>query len=218
MQRKSRKNQWVVIVSVAVLLHLALFYTVRPSFFSVFKKSIDADTGDGLGQLAPHFIITIPVEIDDSANPLTEQNPVQESATRAPVHHQPTRSPVTPPAKEGYSDEPAADIEQLVGEGPQTLPDNIGPEAVAIPPRPVEITWPDTRRLKHCLGHHVDVRIEVSPEGVILQVKAEETTQPQDCLEAALRSARLIRFEPGLKDGVPVTMWTRIRIEFRKMN
>jgi outer membrane biosynthesis protein TonB len=217
MEQKNRKKHWIVIVSIAVLLHVALFYTVKPGFFAAFKKTVDADAGNGAGQpIPPHFIITIPVEIDDSHSPDIEQNPVQEPATTVSVDHQATESPVTPVVKEGYSDEPAADVDNLLGDAPQTLPDNIGPRAVVIPPRPLEITWPDTRRLKHCLGHHVDVQIEVSSDGSILQVKAADATQPADCIDAALKSARLIVFEPGVKDGLPVTMWTRVRIQFRK--
>ncbi|MFQ5511692.1 MAG: energy transducer TonB [Candidatus Krumholzibacteriia bacterium] len=219
MQRHSRKKRWIVVVSIAVLLHVALFYSVRPSFFSAFRKTIDADSGDGRGQPAPpRFIITIPVEIDDSPSPDMEQNPVQQPTPKVVAEHQATENAVTKELREGYETETPADIENLVGESPQTMPDNIGPEAVVIPPRPLEITWPDTRRLKHCLGHHVDVHIEVSAEGHILQVKADDPGQPPDCIEAALRSARLIVFEPGHKDGHPATMWTRVRIEFRKKN
>ena len=217
MEQKNRKKHWIVIVSIAVLLHVALFYTVKPGFFAMFKKTVDADAGDGAGQpIPPHFIISIPVEIDDSHSPDIEQNPVQEPTTKVSVDHPAMESPVTPVTKEGYSDEPSADVESLVGDAPQTLPDNIGPPAVVILPRPVEITWPDTRSLKNCLGQHVDVQIEVSSDGSILQVKVADATQPAECIAAALQSARLIIFEPGVKDGLPVTMWTRVRIEFRK--
>jgi len=216
MERKSNKH-WIAIISIAVLLHLALFYSVKPGFFRAFKKTIDTGENEGQGQPLPaHFIITIPVEIDDSPNPDMEQNPVQEPVKPVFVDQQTTKNSSTPLDKKGYSDDPAADLESLIGESPQALPDNIGLESVLIPPRPVEITWPDTRRLKHCLGHHVDVEIEVSSDGRILQVKAHRSSQPPDCVEAALQSARFIVFEPGLKDGAPATMWTQIRIEFRR--
>ena len=214
-----RNSHWIAIISIAVLLHLVLFYSIKPGFFTAFKKTVDTGEDTGQGQPLPaHFIITIPVEIDDSPTPDMEQNPVQEPERPVAVNQQTTKNPPTPLNQKGYSDEAASDLESLIGDSPQALPDNIGPEAVLIPPRPVEITWPDTRRLKHCLGHHVDVEIEVSSEGLILQVKAQHSSQPPDCVEAALQSARFIVFEPGLKDGAPATMWTRIRIEFRRKN
>jgi TonB family protein len=80
----------------------------------------------------------------------------------------------------------------------------------------VEITWPDTRQLRHCLGEDIDVRIEVDEDGTVLSVEPVDKKQPKDCMRAAIESARAIVFEPGEVDGVPTRMWTQVRIEFRK--
>jgi hypothetical protein len=87
---------------------------------------------------------------------------------------------------------------------------------VSIPPRPIEITWPDTRSLQHCLGHYIDVKIHVSATGKILDAQAAEEDHPADCLQAALDSANRIIFEPGQIDGQPARMWTLVRIDFRR--
>ena len=91
-----------------------------------------------------------------------------------------------------------------------------GAELVEIPPRPLEITWPDTHDLKHCIGHQIDVRIQVDEDGTILNVEVDDTGQPSDCVMAALESAREIVFSPGLINGKPAKMWTQIRIDFKK--
>jgi hypothetical protein len=85
-----------------------------------------------------------------------------------------------------------------------------------IPPRALEITWPDTRDLGHCLGHHIDIMIQVDEKGSIVSIKPLDSNHPQDCIDAALESARQIVFEPGRVNGVPASMWTQVRIDFRK--
>jgi hypothetical protein len=82
----------------------------------------------------------------------------------------------------------------------------------------MEITWPDTHHLEHCLGQHIDVRIQVSKTGEILQMHVEDEDHPEDCLKAALDSARRIVFAPGKINGRPARMWTRIQIDFQPKN
>lgn len=216
MTQQSRKTGWLVIIVVAILLHLVLFLSVRPDFFSMFKKSVSTASDQSAAfSGTPDAIITIPIEIVDTESenePINiEDEPVEPKKEQTPQQEAPTDSEVP-----GEGDNIAVDLDNLLGESPQTLPGNPGPETVNIPPRPVEITWPDTRDLKHCLGHHIDVRIEVDDRGNILRVEPPNTTHPADCIDAALASARRIVFEPGRVDGVPTTMWTQVRIEFRR--
>jgi protein TonB len=89
-------------------------------------------------------------------------------------------------------------------------------EAAAVPPRPIEITWPETRQLKQCIGQSVNVRIWVSEEGRVKDVQVVPSGALPACLDAALSAARHIRFEPGRQGGVAVTMWTEVRIDFQR--
>jgi TonB family protein len=89
-------------------------------------------------------------------------------------------------------------------------------EAASVPPRPVEITWPDTRQLKQCVGQSVNVRILVSEEGRVEDVKIVPADVLPACADAALAAARHIRFEPGRSGGVAAAMWTEVRIDFQK--
>lgn len=88
--------------------------------------------------------------------------------------------------------------------------------AAAGPPRPVEITWPETRKLKQCIGESVTVRIWVSEEGKVKDAQVVPSGVLPACADAALVAARHIRFEPGRQGGVPITMWTEVRIDFQR--
>ena len=84
------------------------------------------------------------------------------------------------------------------------------------PPRPVEITWPQTEKLGHCLGLEIDIRIRVGRKGEVLRVEPVSSGYPADCTQAAINAAQRIRFRPGTVDGNAEAMWTQIRIEFRR--
>jgi hypothetical protein len=85
-----------------------------------------------------------------------------------------------------------------------------------VPPRPIEITWPDTRKLSHCVGLRVDVRIRVDAEGRVEKVEPASTGLPEDCVRAALETARRIKFAPGTVAGKPATLWSLVTIDFEK--
>ncbi|MEJ2722620.1 MAG: energy transducer TonB, partial [bacterium] len=132
----------------------------------------------------------------------------------------PTIEPTDRPraSKTGAPSPPDVSLDNLLGDASQTLPQGPGANLVQIPPRPLEITWPDTRKLKHCLGHQIGVRIQVAEDGAILHVAVDEEGHPPDCVAAALESARRIVFAPGKINGKPAKMWTQIRIDFKERN
>ena len=215
--KRSNRKEWTVIIVIAVLVHVVLFFSIKPGFFAAFQKKPSADdVGGGQGQpMPPHTIISIPIEIVDVLDE-DEQEPVQEVAERRDREEAEQEEVVRPVVEEGSSEHRAIDIEALVGEAAEAMPGNTGEQPVVIPPRPIEITWPDTRGLKHCLGHFIDVQIQVGEHGEVLQVAAKDDMPPEDCVQAALESARRIVFEPGRRDGRAATLWTEVRIEFRK--
>ena len=86
----------------------------------------------------------------------------------------------------------------------------------AVPPRPVEITWPDTRRLAHCVGLRIDVRIRVDAQGRVERVEPASQGVASECVRAALETAKQIKFTPGTVAGKPATMWTQVTIDFEK--
>lgn len=85
-----------------------------------------------------------------------------------------------------------------------------------VPPRPIEITWPDTRKLSHCVGLRIDVRIRVDQLGRVERVEPASTGLPDDCVRAALETAKRIKFTPGTVAGKPATLWSLVTIDFEK--
>jgi hypothetical protein len=188
----------------------------------MFKRTTTSTAEGYQGEpFAPRAILTIPIEIEDSQTD-EARKPVDETAEpKPPDKREVDAKPVVATQEavdidEGNPSDAPLDVENLLGKSPETLPHNIGPEEVMIPPRALEITWPDTRDLRHCLGHHIDVMIHVDERGRIIGIKPLDSNHPQDCIDAALESVAQIVFEPGRVNGVPASMWTQVRIDFRR--
>ena len=110
------------------------------------------------------------------------------------------------------------------GSGDGGVPGGVGartgdagqPPPGVVPPRPVEITWPDTRKLSHCVGLRIDVRIRVDETGRVERVEPASQGLPPDCVRAALDTAKRIRFMPGTVGGKPAVLWSLVTIDFEK--
>ncbi len=111
---------------------------------------------------------------------------------------------------------PDLDVGDLLEKDPGAKAGASSSEVASIPPRPIEITWPETRQLKQCIGQSVNVKILVSEEGRVKEVKIVPAEILPACADAALAAARHIRFEPGRTGGVAAEMWTEVRIDFQK--
>lgn len=111
---------------------------------------------------------------------------------------------------------PDLDVDDVLDQAPAPRGGASSSASAAVPPRPVEITWPETRELKQCIGQSVNVRIWVSETGQVKDVEAVPSGVLPACENAALAAARRIRFEPGRQGGVAVTMWTEVRIDFQR--
>jgi hypothetical protein len=207
-KQRHRKKDWAIVVSLAILIHLVLFLSIKQSFFSAFKKTIRDDTRELSGvDTSPMAIITIPIEIEPETEDVADPKPEKEKDRVAQDRSK---------SMDEASPKQPLEIENLVGEGPATLPHNAAPVSLVITPRPVEIVWPDTRRLRDCLGHEIDVKIYVGENGDVLKVVVDDEDHPPECIRAALESARRTVFEPGKINGVEAKMWTQVRIEFRR--
>lgn len=203
-QQRSNRKKWLILIALAIVLHLVVLLTLRQSFFDIFRKSVNAPSdATRAGGGFPDAIIAIPVVIDGdepSPNPPTDSPSVQ-----------PGDKPALSPGDPGE----VVDLRDIVGETLAPLPSEGSGRTTAVPPRPLEITWPETRNLRHCLDSHVDIRIHVGEDGEILAVEPAASTDPADCVAAAVEAARRIQFAPGRIKGKPAAMWTQIRIDFR---
>lgn len=199
---------WLVIVLIAAAVHVFLLLGIKSSHFAVFRRSIDDSIATSSPPAAyPDAIIAITVDVEGEESLPVEFVPPPE---KQPVEGDPD--------VENPGDDPEA-VENLLdfsGESHAPMPSRPATRSAVIPPRPVEITWPETKNLSHCLGLQVEVRIRVSDKGEILTVDPAGSAVPEDCVAAALSAARRIVFLPGTVDGNPETMWTEIRIDFRR--
>ncbi|MFH1755118.1 MAG: hypothetical protein ABIA59_05390, partial [Candidatus Latescibacterota bacterium] len=207
MAERNKPIYWTAFIIVAVLLHITLLLTLKPSFFSLFKKTIRADdVGSAQNFEGSDVILTIPIEIEDESSD-------------TPIDMEPDRIRQGESSHPGSSSEFSSlfdNLDDLLGDGSQSITRDAGPRPVSVPPRPVEITWPDSRKLGHCIGMYVVVNIQVGMEGAILQLRADRTDLPADCIRAAVEAAEQIVFTPGSINGMPSKMWTKVRIDFRQ--
>lgn len=208
--RRGNPRYWLLIVLIAVVVHLAILFGVKPHYLNVFKKSIDDDIASSSRPASfPNAIIAITVDVEGE-EPLPveiEESPIAPRETAVDFVDSPNERETRPD-----------DLLEIMGDAQTPLPSQPSTRLAVIPPRPVEITWPETENLGHCLGIHVDVRIHVGENGEILRIEPVEGSVPDDCATAAVSAARRIVFLPGTIDGRPKDMWTEIRIDFRSQS
>jgi TonB family protein len=204
-----------VLVAGVVLGIVALLLLVRrtavDSFFE--RVQVPPDTVLTTPQGAPQALFAVNIDPETNAThvidvtpppPPPPPRPAPVDTTRVrPEHNQPDRSP-------------DLDLGDLLEQNAGAHGGATATEAANVPPRPVEITWPETRQLKQCIGQSVNVRILVSEEGRVKDVKIVAASVLPACADAALAAARHIRFEPGRAAGVPAAMWTDVRIDFQR--
>lgn len=211
MKKRKRSIEWLVFVGAAVAIHLILLLYVKQSHFAVFSRKTDRVADNpARGRSSPDAILYIPVEIEEPRDDQT----VERITEISEIEDTPRPTDEFSFPKPGRPSDVPEELDDLLGDATQPLPQGPGSEFIRIPPRPLQINWPDTGRLKHCIGQHIDVRIQVDVDGKILNIEADELDHPSDCLEAALESARQIVFEPGRINGKPARMWTQIQIDF----
>jgi hypothetical protein len=211
-RERSSKRVWWILVVLVLLIHLALVLFVRPEFFHYFLRDIDEPAGAGArhGSASPPdaiIAIRIDVEAEDPAVP-----PAERATASLPEIAKPSESPQ--PGNEDALE--SIDLGELLGETRAPRAGRGAGSRETIPPRPVEITWPETRRLKHCIGRHIDVRILVDEDGAIRRVEPQSNDLPPDCLQSALDAAGKIKFSPGRVDGKPAALWAQVRIDFEE--
>lgn len=212
MRERERLTHWLLIVGAALVLHLVLLLYIKPSVFHFFARTpAPPATPCTDASSTPDAILSIPVELEDEA----QEQPFRIVSDNLAVQGPDDRATPPAPPERGGGFGTDLDTTDMVGEASRTLPQVPDTGLVQTPPRPLQITWPDTRRHERCLGHQITVLIQVDEQGFILHVEPEAASHPSDCLIAAVECARQIVFAPGTINGRPAKMWTRIRIDFR---
>ncbi len=152
MKRWTTRTQWLAFILLAVILHLILLLTVKRSFLSIFLEQIPRDAPshggfspgaitDRRAPFSPDAIITVPIIIDEEAGERPIEQPViSEDAAR--------EEPPGGSLPSGSSEPQGSGEGGLGGDDQIPLISSGAAHAVIIPPKPVEIAWPDTRGLR----------------------------------------------------------------------
>jgi TonB family protein len=203
-----------ILIASLVLSLLFVIASVRRTAVDVFFRHAELapDTTAASDSLSVSSIIAFHID------PETNTTGVIDVTPPPPPPPLPARRDTTTvrPEKPAVNAQTDLDIDELLGQDAGSRAGASPAASAAVPPRPVEITWPETRRLKACIGESVTVRIWVSEEGTVKDAQVVPSGVLPACADAALVAARHIRFEPGRQGGVPVTMWTEVRIDFQK--
>jgi protein TonB len=207
----------VLVTGVAIAVAALLLFVRRTAVDSFFERV----------QVPPDTVLTTPkgvpqaqyaVNIDPETNAthvidVTPPPPPPPAPTPKPA---PTDTARVRPEEKQPDRSPDLDLGDIMEKDPGARAGPTATEVASVPPRPVEITWPETRKLKQCVGQSVNVRILVSEEGSVQDVRIVPSQILPECADAALAAARHIRFEPGRTGGVPAAMWTDVRIDFQR--
>jgi outer membrane biosynthesis protein TonB len=233
-ERNDSKRRWLIAGAASLLLHASLLLWWR----GVDLMPGGGDAGALGGGFAPGSVVEVQIDVDAPVAAGTTLPAEDVTTERASPAVEPTSAEAAgvsestsgTHAPQGTSgDGTGGDVGgsgagagtggglEGLGTGARTGGAGSGtaPSAV-VPPRPVEITWPDTRRLSHCVGLRVDVRIRVDARGRVETVEPVSTGVPDDCMRAALDTARRIRFTAGTVGGEPATLWSLVTIDFEK--
>jgi len=238
-ERNDSKRRWLIAGTASLFLHASLLLWWRGVDFGPGDGAANGGAGGSNGAFAPGSVIEVQIDVD--APRAAGTTVAAEEVTEVTIESTPL--PVEPAAA-GATSESAADTSGAggtsgnaagesgtgsgAGSGAGGSLDGLGTGArtggsgggsapgATVPPRPIEITWPDTRRLSHCVGLRVDVRIRVDATGRVERVEPASAGVPDDCMRAALDTARRIRFTPGTVGGEPATLWSLVTIDFEK--
>jgi protein TonB len=200
----------VVVLSLLLALLLVVLNVRRTAVDVFFHRPVPvADSASVAANGVAPPVIAIHIDPETDATGIIDVTP-------PPATPVPTDTATVRPERPQPDARPDLDLDDLLDRpaGPRAGAAPSGPAAV--PPRPVEITWPETRRLKQCIGASVNVRIWVSEDGQVKDARVVPSGALPACADAALDAARHIRFEPGRQGGVAVTMWTEVRIDFQR--
>jgi TonB family protein len=209
-RKRNNSRQWLVIILIAVLVHLVILFGMQPRHFNVFRRSFDDNKASSSRRASlPDAIIAVTVDVEGET-PLPVE--ITELPRERPI------PVVTEHDKPNDEESETDDLLDILGTEQTPLPALPSTTSAVIPPRPVEITWPETKNLSHCRDLRVDLRIQVDEKGKILGVETIDGEAPDECVQAAIRAARRIVFMPGRVNGQAETMWTKIRIDFRRQS
>lgn len=200
---RSTKREWIVIVCIALLLHLAVFVFFKLEYLSIFKTEMHGNEGTSSRYLEnqPFSLIPLAEPSDVPAVQVSVQE--SEDTQRKEV----TFDELGEPSSE------ILPIQRTTGGGSAG---RTGSRITTVEPKPLYIPWPKyPEGVKETVEGKVELLLYVNERGEVENVKITQRLPHEALNQTAMYAARKIRFAPGLEKGVPTAMWVRLTIGFQ---
>ena len=202
MRVRSRWREWIVIISIAIILHIAFFTFFKTRYLRIFQTELPGEEGESaFPRLDAPFSF---VQLYEKAE--------------APVAIE------TAPTIEKAIDE-ATFLDELGEITTELLPIKrkgggspglAGNSKATVEPKPLYIPWPRyPKGYKGSRAGSVELLLYVNEDGEVENVKLSRGLPYEELNRIAIGSARKIRFTPGAEDGIPTSMWIKLTIAFQ---
>jgi TonB family protein len=200
---RSGRKEWLIIILVAVILHLAFFAFFRTSYLRIFLAELPGEEGESsFPELdAPFSYVQLYEKTEVSVTP--ERPPAIEEAIEEATFLD----------EIGELSTELVPIARSSGGG---SPGKFGSRRTTVEPKPLFIPWP--RYPKGYRGKSdtsVELLLFVNEFGAVENVKISRGLPNEELNRIAIGSARKIRFSPGMDEGIPTSMWVKLTIAFQ---
>ncbi len=202
---RSKIRDWLVIISIAILAHIAFIMFFKPQYFRIFERQVIGEEGES----------TFPaLDRPFSLIPFYDQ-PVKTQVTEQVTPEEVEKTETDRMALDDLG-EPVSELLPLDRGGLQGSPGLAGPRRTTVEPKPLFIPWPRyPEGFKGKTGGKVELLLYVNERGEVENVKITRRLPHAELNRIAFGAARKIRFTPGMEKGVPTAMWVRLTIGFQ---
>lgn len=202
MRVRSGWREWIVIISIAIILHLAFFTFFKTRYLRIFQTELPGEEGESTfpGLDTPFSFVQL---YEKTEAPLAvERTPTIEKAI----------DEATFLDELGEISTELLPIERSGGGSPGLA----GNRKATVEPKPLYIPWPRyPKGFKGSRVGSVELLLYVNEDGEVENVKLSRGLPHEELNRIAIGSARKIRFTPGTEKGIPTSMWVKLTIAFQ---
>jgi TonB family protein len=199
---RSGWREWLVIILVVIILHLAFFSLFKLRYLRIFQTELPGEEGESAFPRldAPFSFVQL---YERSEVPVTpESAPTIEKAIEEATFLD----------ELGEISTELLPIERSDGGSPGLA----GSRRATVEPKPLYIPWPRyPKGFKGKREGSVELLLFVNENGDVENVKLSRGLPYEELNRIAIGSARKIRFAPGTEKGIPTSMWVKLTIAFQ---
>ena len=199
---RSGWREWIVIISIAIILHLVFFTFFKTRYLHIFQTELPGEEGESTFPKldAPFSFVQL---YEKTEAPITiERAPTIEKAI----------DEATFLDELGEISTELLPIERSAGGSPGLA----GNRKATVEPKPLYIPWPRyPKGFKGSREGSVELLLYVNEVGEVENVKLSRGLPHEELNRIAIGSARKIRFTPGTEKGIPISMWVKLTIAFQ---